>query len=168
MNERKPVLETVFDRQTLFFLLHGLLGRSPRDFQIRAAVIGTLLASGRSVFVPEELEEFLMPIPENARRSAVGALRRNGWLVRSVRGLEIPEAGWRLYQALTAFRRATEGRMLPVPEEPIPEVTARDRLAAGLREALLPVLPPRPLVVPETLAGAARWLLAGAREGAEP
>jgi hypothetical protein len=167
MNDRKPVRETVFDRQSLFFLLHGLLGRSPRDFQIRAAVIGKLLASGRSAFDPEELEDLLVPIPESARRSALGALRRNGWLVRSTRGLEIPEAGCRLHEVLAAFRRATEGRTLPVPEEPIPEVSARDRLAAGLREALLPVLPPRPLVVPETLAGAARRLLAAAREGAE-
>jgi hypothetical protein len=73
-------LTAVRDLEPVHPLLHALIGRSPRDFFARAAVMEALVESARPVFSPDDLDEVLYWLVEPARTAVVRALRQSGWL----------------------------------------------------------------------------------------
>jgi hypothetical protein len=79
-------LAAVRELEPIYPLLHALVGRSPRDFFVRAAVLEALVESARGSFTPRDLDEVLYWLAEPARSATVRALRASGWL-------EIPPAG---------------------------------------------------------------------------
>ena len=89
------VLEAVYP------LLHGLLGRTPEDFLIRAATLKTLVAAGMPSFSAKNIDEVLYWLDDHARDSTIRALRANGWLDYSPSvGTTITDAGRWTFEVL--------------------------------------------------------------------
>src|SRR6187551_3256796 len=73
-------LAAVRELEPVYPLLHALVGRSPREFFVRAAVMEALVESARPVFSTQDLDEILYWLAEPARTAALRALRQSGWL----------------------------------------------------------------------------------------
>jgi hypothetical protein len=78
--EQVEALAAVRELETVYPLLHALVGRSPREFFVRAAVMEALVESARPVFSQRDLDEILYWLAEPARTAALRALRQSGWL----------------------------------------------------------------------------------------
>src|SRR5205823_5390137 len=70
----------VRDLEAVYPLLHALVGRQLRDFFVRAAVLDSLIATGRPHFDRNDMAEALYWLPEPHRQLTIKALRDNGWL----------------------------------------------------------------------------------------
>src|SRR3954464_16047424 len=74
--------------------LHALVGRSPREFFVRAAVMEALVESARPVFSQRDLDEILYWLAEPARTAVLRARRQSGWLeFEPASGHAITDAG---------------------------------------------------------------------------
>lgn len=78
--EQVEALAAVRELDAVYPLLHALVGRSPREFFVRAAVMEALVESARPVFSQRDLDEILYWLAEPARAAALRALRQSGWL----------------------------------------------------------------------------------------
>src|SRR3954468_13217879 len=78
--EQVEALAAVRELEAVYPLLHALVGRSPREFFVRAAVIEALVRSARPAFSAGDLDEILYWLTEPARGAALRALRQSGWL----------------------------------------------------------------------------------------
>ena len=108
-------LTSVRELEQVYPLLHALVGRSPRDFLVRAAAIEALVADGRGSFSVGDLEQVLYWLDEDARQSALRALRRSGWLSYDPgEGTQITDLGRWAYDVLSFLhRRLRESEILP-------------------------------------------------------
>src|SRR5581483_7220319 len=78
--EQVEALAAVRELEAVYPLLHALVGRSPRELFVRAAVMETLVASARPAFSQQDLDEILYWLVEPARAAVLRALRQSGWL----------------------------------------------------------------------------------------
>lgn len=101
--------------EPLYPLLHALVGRSLRDFLVRAAAIRAIVASGRANLLAEDLEEALWWLDPRARDAVLRSLRASGWLEwDSARGTMPTDAGRWAYDVLSFLqRRLAESELLP-------------------------------------------------------
>ncbi len=108
-------LVAVRELGAVFPLLHSLMGRSPRDFYVRAAAIESLVTSDRASFSAEDLREVLYWLSPEARDSVLRALRQTGWLEYDPRtGTSVTNAGKWIFDILSFLhRRLEEGELLP-------------------------------------------------------
>lgn len=108
-------LASVRDLEPVYPLLHALVGRSPRDFFARAAVLEALVESSRPAFSSEDLDEVLYWLAEPARSGVLRALRQSGWLEFDPAAGHVPtDAGRWAYDVLSFLhRRLRESELLP-------------------------------------------------------
>ena len=78
--ETVDVLRGVRELEFVYPLLHALVGRSLREFFVRAASLEALVAAGRANFSAMDLSEVLYWLTDDAREATVRALRQAGWL----------------------------------------------------------------------------------------
>lgn len=151
-------------------LLRALAGRSPDDFFARMTVLQVLAEGRHPVFNPRDLGGPLPWLDGRARFAIVRALRAGGWLEEEPgMGLVLTETGRRAYAMLLDFLRGDRaGETAPQARSAAgltaDEVTAiRDRslgeLVVAGREALLPALPPLPLLSTDAVVRAADRVL---------
>ena len=113
--EEVEPLTGVRDLEPVYPLLHALIGRSPRDFFARAAVVEALVESARPAFSPEDLDEVLYWLAEPARSTVLRALRQSGWLeFDPTAGHVLTDSGRWAHDVLSFLhRRLRESELLP-------------------------------------------------------
>jgi hypothetical protein len=113
--EQVEALAAVRELEPLYPLLHALVGRSPREFFVRAAVMEALVESARSALSAGDLDEILYWLEEPARGAALRALRQSGWLeFDPAAGHTITDAGRWAFDVLSFLhRRLRESELLP-------------------------------------------------------
>lgn len=109
------VLRGVRELEFVYPLLHALVGRSLREFFVRAASLEALVAAGRASFSVTDLSEALYWLSDDAREATVRALRQAGWLdYDASQGTTITDAGRWAYDVLSFLhRRLQEAELLP-------------------------------------------------------
>lgn len=121
---------------------------------VRAAAVGSLLASGRAAFTEIDLDQALAWLAEPVRSETLRALRRSGWLEVGPDGSQrLTESGRRIHEALRRAVLVQGAQSPPIPdgltlEEIVHALLGRglEELAAAGREALVPVLASPPLL----------------------
>jgi len=94
--------------EPVYPLLHALVGRSPRDFFVRAAVIEALVRADRASLRSGELSGVLYWLEEGPRDALLRSLRQAGWLEYDpARGTTITDAGRWVYDVLAFLHRRT-------------------------------------------------------------
>lgn len=113
--ESVQALAGVRELESLYPLLHSLVGRSPREFFARAAAIEALVASGLAAFRPQEIAETLYWLDEEPRDAVVRSLRSAGWLdYDPSAGFLISGAGRWVYEVLAFLhKKAASGDIRP-------------------------------------------------------
>jgi hypothetical protein len=114
--EEVEPLAGVRDLESVYPLLHALIGRSPRDFFARAAVVEALVESARAALAPEDLDEVLYWLAEPARTTVLRSLSQSGWLEfdRAVSGYVLTDSGRWAHDVLSFLhRRLRESELLP-------------------------------------------------------
>jgi hypothetical protein len=113
--EQVDALSAVRELEAVYPLLHALVGRSLRDFFVRAAALEELVKAERAVFSAEELDETLYWLDERARDATLKALRASGWLAyEPAAGTSLTDAGRWAYDVLSFLhRRLAESELLP-------------------------------------------------------
>ena len=108
-----PALAGVRDLETVYPLLHALVGPSARDFFVRAAAVEALVAAGRGAFGAEDLEETLYWLSPEKRDGVLRTLRKGGWLAwNPAEGTTITAAGHWAYDVLSFLhRRLRDGEL---------------------------------------------------------
>jgi hypothetical protein len=108
-------LRGVRELEFVYPLLHALVGRSLREFFVRAATLEALVAAGRATFSGPELAETLYWLDDDAREATVRALRQTGWLQYDASlGTSITDAGRWAYDVLSFLhKRLQEAELLP-------------------------------------------------------
>jgi hypothetical protein len=113
--EEVPALRNVRELEGIYPLLHSLMGQSPADFFVRAAVLETLVSSGLATFPPPDMRRVLHWLSPPAMDTAVRSLSRAGWITFD------HSAGWRVTDVghwvnhILAFlhRQTSEGELRP-------------------------------------------------------
>jgi hypothetical protein len=113
--EEIEALAAVRELEPVYPLLHALVGRSPRDFFVRAAVLEALVESARAAFSAADLDEVLYWLEEPARTTAVRALRASGWLdFDPAEGHTLTDSGRWAHDVLSFLhKRLRESELLP-------------------------------------------------------
>lgn len=108
-------LRAVRTLEPVYPLLHALVGRSMRDFFVRAASLEALVQSGRPAFDSRDLDEELSFLDDEARGATLAALRRSGWLEYAPsQGTIVTDAGRWAYDIIAFLhKRAIEAELLP-------------------------------------------------------
>jgi len=116
--EQIESLATVRELEPVYPLLHALVGRSPREFFVRAAVMEALVESARPAFSQRDLDEILYWLDEGARTAALRALRQSGWLeFDPAAGHALTDAGRWVSDVLSFLHhRLRESELLPTVE----------------------------------------------------
>lgn len=116
--DQVEALATVRELEPVYPLLHALVGRSPREFFVRAAVMEALVESARPAFSPQDLDEILYWLDEGARTAALRALRQSGWLeFDPAAGHALTDAGRWVSDVLSFLHhRLRESELLPTVE----------------------------------------------------
>jgi hypothetical protein len=111
-------LAAVRELEAVYPLLHALVGRSPREFFVRAAVMEALVESARPVFSTQDLDEILYWLAEPARTAALRALRQSGWLeFAPAEGHALTDTGRWVGDVLSFLHhRLRESELLPTVE----------------------------------------------------
>lgn len=101
--------------EPLYPLLRTLVGRSLRDFLVRAAVVQAIVASGRGNLTSEDLDEVLWWLDVRARDVVLRSLRTSGWLDwEPAHGTTPTDVGRWAYDVLSFLqRRLVESELLP-------------------------------------------------------
>ncbi len=100
------VLRGVRELEFVYPLLHAIVGRSLREFFVRAAALEALVAAGRANFSGTDLSEALYWLGDDAREATVRALRQAGWLdYDASQGTTITDAGRWAYDVLSFLHR---------------------------------------------------------------
>lgn len=99
-------------------LLHALVGRSRREFLLRAAALESLVGSELAWFSARDLEAALYWLDERGREAVLRALRQSGWLEHEpAAGTRVTEAGRWVHDVLSFLhRRVGEADLLPTVE----------------------------------------------------
>ncbi len=113
--EQIDALRSVRQLESVYPLLHAVVGRSVRDFFVRAAALEALVAAGRASFSQGDLAEALYWLDEEARDAVVRSLRHAGWLdYEPSIGTAITGAGRWAYDVLSFLhKRLQESELLP-------------------------------------------------------
>lgn len=113
--EQIDALRSVRPLESVYPLLHAVVGRSIRDFFVRAAALEALVAAGRASFSQADLAETLYWLDEEARDAVVRSLRHAGWLdYEPSLGTTITGAGRWAYDVLSFLhKRLQESELLP-------------------------------------------------------
>jgi hypothetical protein len=113
--EQVDELRAVRTLEPVYPLLHALVGRSMRDFFVRAAALEALVQSGRPAFDSGDLDEVLSFLDADARGVTLAALRRSGWLEYSPsQGTIVTDAGrWAFDILAFLHKRVGEAELLP-------------------------------------------------------
>ncbi len=108
-------LRAVRELESIYPLLHALVGRSLGDFFVRAAALEALVAAGRAAFSAQDLDDTLYWLDEPARAATLRVLRHSGWLDYDAgTGTTITDAGRWAYGVLSFLhRRLRESELLP-------------------------------------------------------
>jgi hypothetical protein len=108
-------LAAVRELEAVYPLLHALVGRSLRDFFVRAAALEELVKADRAVFSAQELAETLYWLDERARDATLKTLRASGWLAWDPSaGTSLTDAGRWAYDVLAFLhRRLAVSELLP-------------------------------------------------------
>jgi len=108
-------LRSVRDLELVYPLLHALVGRSPRDFLVRAAVIEDLVAADRASFRSQDLADVLYWLDEVPREAILRLLRSAGWLEHDPAvGTTLTDAGRWAYDVLSFLhKKLSAGEILP-------------------------------------------------------
>jgi hypothetical protein len=116
--EQVEALAAVRELEVVYPLLHALVGRSPREFFVRAAVMEALVESARPVFSPADLDEILYWLDEPARNATLRALRQSGWLeFDPAAGHALTDTGRWVCDVLSFLHhRLRESELLPTVE----------------------------------------------------
>jgi hypothetical protein len=116
--EQVEELAAVRELEAVYPLLHALVGRSPREFFVRAAVMEALVQSARAAFSAADLEEILYWLAEPARSNSLRALRQSGWLeFDPTAGHTLTDSGRWVGDVLSFLhRRLRESELLPTLE----------------------------------------------------
>jgi hypothetical protein len=111
--EQIEELKAVRTIEPVYPLLHALVGRSMRDFLVRAAALEALVQSGRPAFEARDVDEVLSFLDVDARGATMAALRRSGWLehVPSV-GTVVTDAGRWTFDILAFLHKQVMGAEL--------------------------------------------------------
>jgi hypothetical protein len=101
--------------EAVYSLLHALLGRSVRDFLVRAAALKGIVESERTWLASRDLDHALSWLDDAARDSTLRALRSSGWFTyRPDAGTALTEAGRWAYDVLAFLhKRLAESELLP-------------------------------------------------------
>jgi hypothetical protein len=113
--EQIDELKAVRTLEPVYPLLHALVGRSMRDFLVRAAALEALVQSGRPAFEARDVDEVLSFLEPDARAATMGALRRSGWLEHDPSvGTVVTDAGrWAFDILAFLHKRVVEAELLP-------------------------------------------------------
>ncbi len=113
--EEVEELRGVRELESIYPLLHALVGRSLRDFLVRAAALESIVKAERASLSPQELDDILYWLDEPARAATVRVLRQSGWLEYDpASGTTITDAGRWAYDVLSFLhRRLRESELLP-------------------------------------------------------
>jgi hypothetical protein len=116
--DQVEALAVVRELEPVYPLLHALVGRSPREFFVRAAVMEALVESARPAFSAQDLDEILYWLAEPARSAALRALRQSGWLeFDAAAGHSLTDAGRWVGDVLSFLHhRLRENELLPTVE----------------------------------------------------
>jgi hypothetical protein len=116
--DQVEALAAVRELEPVYPLLHALVGRSPREFFVRAAVMEALVESARPAFSAQDLDEILYWLAEPARSAALRALRQSGWLeFDAAVGHSLTDAGRWVGDVLSFLHhRLRESELLPTVE----------------------------------------------------
>lgn len=108
-------LSAVRELESVYPLLHALVGRSPREFFVRAAALEALVVAGRASFSTAEVSETLYWLDDDARDMTIRALRQAGWLEYDASvGTTITDAGRWAYDVLSFLhKRLQKSELLP-------------------------------------------------------
>ena len=108
-------LRAVRGLEPIYPLLHALVGRTLRDFFVRAAALEAIVQAGRAAFDAKDLAEVLSFLDDAARDVTIVALRRSEWLEHTpAEGTVITEAGRWAYDILAFLhKRIGEAELLP-------------------------------------------------------
>jgi hypothetical protein len=110
-----PELRDVRPLEGVYALLHALVGRSIRDFLVRAAALKALVECGRAWLSARDIDEVLGWLDEAARDSTLRVLRQSGWLSHHPEtGTTLTDAGRWAYDVLAFLhKRLGESELLP-------------------------------------------------------
>ena len=116
--DQVEALSAVRELETVYPLLHALVGRSPREFFVRAAILEALVESARPVFTAQDLDEILYWLAEPARSTALRVLRQSGWLAFDPTvGHALTDAGRWAHDVLSFLhKRLRASELLPTLE----------------------------------------------------
>jgi len=116
--DQVEALAAVRELEPVYPLLHALVGRAPREFFVRAAVMEALVESGRPAFSPQDLDESLYWLAEPARTATLRALRQSGWLeFEPAAGHFLTDTGRWVCDVLSFLHhRLRESELLPTVE----------------------------------------------------
>ncbi|MFY9823826.1 MAG: hypothetical protein WAM82_20775, partial [Thermoanaerobaculia bacterium] len=116
--EQVEALAAVRELEAVYPLLHALVGRAPREFFVRAAVMEALVDSGRPAFSSQDLDESLYWLAEPARTATLRALRQSGWLeFEPAAGHFLTDTGRWVCDVLSFLHhRLRESELLPTVE----------------------------------------------------
>jgi hypothetical protein len=108
-------LRSARELEPAYPLLHALVGRSLRDFLVRAAALESLLASDLPAFSKADLDHVLWWLGEEARDATLKVLRQSGWLRHDpAEGTSVTDAGRWAFDILSFLhRRLRESELLP-------------------------------------------------------
>lgn len=108
-------LRDVRPLETVYPLLHALVGRSLRDFLVRAAALKSIVAAGRAALSARDLDEALYWLDDRAREATLRALRASGWLAYEASvGTVLTDAGRWAYDVVSFLhKRLAESELLP-------------------------------------------------------
>ena len=113
--EQIDELRAVRTLEPVYPLLHALVGRSMRDFFVRAGALEAIVQSGRPAFDSGDLDEVLSFLDADARSATLAALRRSGWLEHTPSlGTTVTDAGrWAFDILAFLHKRVGEAELLP-------------------------------------------------------
>jgi hypothetical protein len=107
--EAIDVLREVRVLETVYPLLHTLIGRSPRDFLVRIAVLKCIIASGHAALSSRDLDQVLYWLDESSRDTTLRALRGSGWLdFDPATGTILTDAGRWAYDVISFLHKHLE------------------------------------------------------------
>lgn len=109
-------LKEIRGLEPIYPLLHALVGRSVRDFFVRAAALEALVGANQSTFTTEELSEVLHWLSPEACDSVLRVLRQSGWIrFEPGVGTTLTDAGRWAHDVLSFFhRKLRESELHPV------------------------------------------------------
>lgn len=107
--EAIDVLREIRALEAVYPLLHTLVGRTPRDFLVRVAVLKSIIGSGHAALSSRELDHVLYWLDDPSRDATLRALRGSGWLdFDPATGTILTDAGRWAYDVIAFLHKHLE------------------------------------------------------------